>query len=135
MKRILLILIVVFSIILVSNVNADPPLQGSYFIGLWQGIDPNDGSESLRSIVKNDEGTFDIIGTETYFSACGGYPGVIEGTGELEDGVILCTFNIRCLGGSTFTGSQEYVPDRRNNTLLEVSDSGYPTIILHRISR
>ena len=134
MKSKLMMLIVVFSIILASNVNAGS--HGRYFTGLWQGIDPNDGSESLRSIVKNDEGTFDIIGTESYFSACNGPSGVVIGTGELEDGDILCTITIECIGGPTFEDiEQRYVPDRLNKTLLEVSTSGYPTIILHRISR
>lgn len=60
----------------------------SAFIGLWEGVDPQDGGIQLRSITRNEDGTFSLIGRDTYLSTCGGTErGVITGTGTVENGV------------------------------------------------
>ena len=143
MKRLLIMFIIVFSIIFASNVNAGGLFKGFYFIGLWQGTDPADGSEVLRSITKNSDGGFDIIGSEPYTGGCNGERGKITATGVLEAGVIVSEdFTLTCYNPpptpGPFTDMQvEYVPDRFNRTLLEVyqGGAGFPPVILHRISK
>ena len=140
MKRLLIMFIIVFSIIFASSVNAGGLFKGLYFIGLWQGTDPFDGSEVLRSITKNSDGSFDIIGSEPYTSGCDGERGKITATGVLEAGVIVSSdFTLTCYNGlGPFTGSVlEYAPDRFNRTLLEVyqGEAEFPPVILHRISK
>jgi len=129
----------IFSIISASNVNAGELLKGFHFIGFWQGVDPYDGSEVLRSIVKNDEGTFDIIGSENYTSGCNGERGKITATGVLEAGVLTSIdFTLTCYNGpGPFIAPVEYVPDRFNRTLLEVyqGEAEFLPVILHRISK
>ena len=88
MRRWIAISIVVFSIILASTVQAGGLFQKLYFIGLWQGVDNNDGSEAQRAITLNSDGTFNIIGQEPYTNGCGGDRGLVTGTGVLEGGVI-----------------------------------------------
>ena len=136
MKRLLIMFIMIFSIIFASNVNAGD--RGFYFTGFWQGVD-HDGSEVLRSIVKNDEGTFDIIGSENYTSGCNGERGKITATGVLEAGVLTSiNFTLTCYNGyGPFSAQVEYVPDRFNRTLLEVYHGAgeFLPVILHRISK
>jgi hypothetical protein len=137
MKRLLIMSVVVFSIILAWNVNAGPLVKGFYFIGLWQGIDPNDGSEVLRSITKNNDGTFNIIGSETFFHGCDGGRGIATGTGVLEDDVLISEdFTLECYDVGTYPGEIQYVPDRLNRTLEEHDMSGiFEPSILHRINK
>jgi hypothetical protein len=142
MKRLLIMFIIAFSLIFASNVNAGQLFKGFYFIGLWQGTDPYDGSEVLRSITKNRAGGFDIIGSEPYTGGCIGERGKITATGVLDDGVIVSDdFTLTCYNPAPtpgpFTASVEYVPDRFNGTLLEVyqGEAEFGPVILHRISK
>ncbi len=155
MKRFLIAFVLVLSLMFVSNVNASflnngshfIDLSGSYFIGLWQGVDPADGSEVLFSIFKNDDGTFSILGHESSFYVCNNTDkGVVTGTGQIEHGVLVITdMELQCLpvagggtGGTTYHYSVEYVPDKKNQILIykEIDGSSeFSTIILYRISK
>ena len=58
-------------------------------VGLWEGIDFDDGATHLRSIRRNKDGTFSVAGNATYFMLCGGTDrGLINGTGVAENGVL-----------------------------------------------
>ena len=134
MKRIFVMLIVVFFMILTSIVSAGPLDKGFKFTGLWQGVDPLDGSEVLRSIVKNDAGTFDIIGSETYFTGCDGGRGKVTATAELEAGILVSNdLILECYDLPVYDPvPMNYIPDRSNDTLTEMT---VPPVILHRISK
>jgi hypothetical protein len=99
-----------------------------YFIGLWQGIDPIDGSEMLRSITRNGDGTFLIVGTESHYVGCYGDRGKSVGTGVLEGNVIASSdFTLICYGDNYFADADDvYYPcpmeieaDRLNRTIIE----------------
>jgi hypothetical protein len=138
MRRLFIISIVVFSIILSSTVQAGGLFQKLYFVGLWQGVDISDGSEAQRSITLNSDGTFNIIGQEPYTSGCNGERGMVTATGVLEGGVIITDdFMLICFNGYGPFGPFDatYTPDKRNGTLKE----GFPDSIssptsLHKIS-
>ena len=123
MKRWFTTAIVVFSIILASNVYAGQFYESFNFIGLWQGIDTVDGSEAQRSITLNSDGTFNIIGREGYFSACDGFRGILKGTGVLENGVLFFeNFEVTCFyedGEESRIIPVKYIPDKFNGTIRE----------------
>lgn len=137
MKRWLIASVVVFSIILVSTVQAGGFFQSFYFIGLWQGVDNSDGSEAQRLITLNSDKTFNIIGQEPYTNGCQGERGMVTGTGVLEGGVIISDdFTLTCFNGyGPFYDRATYTPDKLNGTLIEDFPDGFggPTS-LHKIS-
>ena len=151
MRRFLIAFVLVLSLMFVSNVHASflnngsrfIDLRSSYFIGLWQGIDPVDGSEVLFSIFKNDDGTFSILGHESSFFVCDDTDkGVITGKGQIEHGVLVTTeMRLQCLQEKNLEPifySVEYEPDKTNQILIYKAIGGDPPsepIILYRISK
>jgi len=139
MKRLFTIFFVILSLIIVSPVHAGGILYKLSFVGLWQGIDESDGSEAVRSITLNDDGTFNIIGQEPYTSGCEGERGMITATGVLTDGIIMSdNFTLTCFNGEgPFTVTATYELNKLNGTLIEdipyISDFG--PMILHKISK
>ena len=142
MRRFFAISIVVFSIILASNVQAGGIFQKLYFVGLWEGIDPNDGFEAQYSITLNSDGTFNIIGRESYTFGCDG-PGMIEAEGVVfKDGVITSEeFFLKCYNvedkefDKTIQFQTTYKPDKLNGTLIMGTEgSNFLPGILHKIS-
>ena len=55
------------------------------FLGIWEGIDPTDGSAQQILISGGDNGVFKLLWYETFWSICEGKRGVTNGTGELAD--------------------------------------------------
>jgi hypothetical protein len=129
------VIFILLSIIFVPFVGADFHQRGMYFVGLWQGVDPLDGSEVLRSITIDDYWKFQIKGTETYFSGCKSDRGIVEATGFIYNGVLITEeFTLKCFeDGKILFIDVEYVPDRKNGTLVEVIRGDFPPVILHRI--
>ena len=84
MKRFLIIIIVVsamaaLSVILTQTANSNGGYQSNgavrsqFFIGLWGGVDPDDGSEVLVSIFENnDDGKLELLWHESRWFNCGG---------------------------------------------------------------
>lgn len=144
MKHTIVVLLIALSIVLVSNTDAGSFDRGQFFIGLWQGIDPIDGSEMLRSITRDEDGTFSITGTETHFIGCEGDRGKVIGTGVLEGNVIVSSdFTLICYGANYFDDADdEYFstpmviePDRFNRTITENYESPmFPSAVLHKVS-
>jgi hypothetical protein len=54
------------------------------FVGLWEGIDPVDGGDSLRSITCLEDQTCNLAATDSVVTLCGGGTGFASGTGGLE---------------------------------------------------
>lgn len=107
-------------------------------VGLWEGIDLDDGASHLRSIRRNGDGTFSLTGNATYFMLCGGTDrGLINGTGVVENEVLKTKVSLICLNnGRTIEGLESnYILDRDNGTLSELRSFGVtPPIIFHLIS-
>lgn len=109
----------------------------SPFVGLWEGIDPDDGATQLRSITRNEDGTFSLVGRASYLNLCGGTDrGVIIGTGAIEEGVFNVKTAVTCFDGRPpVMVEADYTPDRENGTLVEVrSIEAKPQIIFHLTS-
>lgn len=145
MKHVYIALLVVFAMVLGSDAHAGNSGRGHYLVGLWQGIDPTDGSEMLRSITENRDGTFSIIGTESYFVGCRGDRGKVFGTG-IPDGdmIVFRDFQLVCFGGDYFDDSDDVyfsspmviVADRLNRTIVEqYGNPNFSDAVLHRISK
>jgi hypothetical protein len=137
MKRVIAMLIVALTLVLPSILNADP-LDGDFkFAGLWQGVDPTDGSEALRSIIRNRDGTYEVIGSETYFSGCNGGRGIVTANGLNKDGILtLDKFTLECYGGDKFVGNAQFTPDKESGIIKESYEGGtFSPVILHRISK
>src|SRR5262245_18774542 len=62
------------SAVLVAKAGNEPGGQGSarQFVGYWMGIDPLDGGDVRRGITANDDGTFSMIGHDSFLTLCGG---------------------------------------------------------------
>ena len=107
-------------------------------VGLWEGIDFDDGASHLRSIRLNEDGTFSVSGNATYFMLCDGTDrGLINGTGVVENGVLKTKVSLTCFNdGRVIEGLEsQYLLDRKNGTLTE--QRGFevtPPIIFHLIS-
>ena len=108
-------------------------------IGLWEGIDFDDGASHLRSIRRNEDGTFKVSGNATFLMFCGGTDrGLIDGIGVFENGVLNTNVSLTCFndGGRTIEGLRStYTLDRKNGTLTEQRlFEVEPPIIFHLIS-
>jgi len=132
-------LVVMFSIIIPLTAQAGGIFEKLYFVGLWEGIDDNDGSEAQRSITLKSNGKFKIIGQETNIIGCNGR-GMLTGTGVLEDEIIIVNnFKITCYdnppsGPFFFKGT--YKRNKRNGTLIEETpDDDFLPMTLHKISK
>ncbi len=102
MKRFLIIIIGVsamaaLSVIFTQTANSDGGHQSNgavrsqFFIGLWGGVDPADGSEVLVSIFENnDDGKLELLWNESRWFNCGGSDNaVLKATGgTVQDGVL-----------------------------------------------
>lgn len=140
MKKVkLAVFLILIAIIAVPFATADSGKRHNkkFFIGLWQGIDPLDGSEALRSITIDEDGKFQIIGYESYYNGCGSDRGIVKATGNLDNGVLVTDyFSLECYeSGIIYDGIfVEYIRDKKNGTLIESIGGGFPPVILHRVN-
>jgi hypothetical protein len=110
----------------------------SLIIGLWEGVDPADGSLTQRSITCDEEESCRVLGSDQFFSLCEASEGrgLITGTGTVEDGVLVVPdLALTCADGSkTPEFETTFTLDRSNGTLIEDTDGPPPTIVFHRLS-
>ena len=138
MKRLFVVLFVLLSaVFLVSMVSADSGSR-AYFVGLWEGVDPNDGSRRTVSISDNDrDGVYDLSQYDTFWTLCGDDRGVTAGSATLgADGLLHFSGTLTCLStGTVVPFTVDYEPVRHSNTLVEIP-VGVPLApdTLHRIS-
>jgi hypothetical protein len=111
------------------------------FVGLWEGIDPVDGGDSLRSITCSNDRSCRLAATDSIVTLCEGGPGFADGTGSLEgDELVFPDVVLACPDDTEVDLAISYERDRLNRTLIEttvVVDTGttLPNIIFHKISR
>ena len=60
--------------------------SGKRFLGLWEGIDPVDGSSQTVEISRGADGGFGLLWAESYWTVCDGRRAVLEGTGQTAAG-------------------------------------------------
>ncbi|WP_420644701.1 hypothetical protein [Candidatus Leptofilum sp.] len=119
-------------------VSADSGGSGNYFVGLWEGVDPNDGSRRTVSISDNDrDGVYDLYQYDTFWTLCGDDKGVTAGSATVgAGGVLHFTGTLTCLStGTSVPFSVDYEAFLFSNTLVEIP-LGVPLApaTLHRTS-
>jgi hypothetical protein len=119
-----------------SSVKADGEPS---FVGLWEGIDPVDGGDSLRSITCAEDQTCHLAVTDSVITLCGGGTGFASGTGGLEgDELVFPDVVLTCPNGEEAHLVVSYERDPLNRTLVETAVVGgttLPNIIFHKVSR
>jgi hypothetical protein len=144
MKNIKTPLFVLLLLLFVPGISgADATASSKRFInGLWQGIDTEDGSETLISISDNDhDGILDIRLTDTFFSSCVGYeysgsPGLVDGPATFHNKTLSWAFSFKCYNPGTNElveveqGNASFVYNRQNKTLVDESGN-----IFYRVDR
>ena len=58
--------------------------SGKRFLGLWEGIDPLDGSSQQILISGGADGVFSLRWRESYWTICDGRPAILNGVGERD---------------------------------------------------
>ncbi|HSE83522.1 MAG TPA: hypothetical protein VLB01_03130, partial [Thermodesulfobacteriota bacterium] len=59
------------------------------YLGLWEGVDPNDGGHQIPSITDNGDGTVRLLLHDTTYTLCPTDKGVSEGIGIIQqDGTL-----------------------------------------------
>jgi hypothetical protein len=111
------------------------------FVGLWEGVDPVDGGDSLRSITCQRDQSCRLAATDSVITLCGSGPAFVGGTGGLEgDELVFGDAVLTCPDGREVDLVISYERDPLNRTLVEttvVVDTGatLPNIIFHKVSR
>jgi hypothetical protein len=123
---------IILAIILVTlTVSAVSARAVDIFVGRWESMDiPGDGStNTLQISFAHGISSYRLVWSETYFSLCGGRPGIGRGTGYGEYPATLhTTMTFRCGGGGGGTFNIDFVYDSATDTM---SDGSY---IWHRLS-
>jgi hypothetical protein len=111
------------------------------FIGLWEGIDPVDGSDSLRSITCSLDLSCEFAATDSVITLCGGGSGFAGGTGGFEgDELVFPDAVLTCPDGASVNLAIRYEHALLNRTLVETTvvldtDTTLPNITFHKVSR
>jgi len=73
------------------------------FVGLWEGVDPNDGGHQILSITDNGDGTLKLLLRDTTYTLCPTDEGISKGTGIIQpDGILnAANFTLMCLATET----------------------------------
>lgn len=138
----------VLGMVIAASVWAQPPsvpAQGrphTDFQGYWMGVDPLDGGDSRRSLVRHSDGTYALAARDSVLTLC---DGTDRGFVSFDDGAVVGrnvmqsnTLTIKCLNnGATVVlhARYELVSDGLMFEVITRPD-GRPvtTIVFHRIS-
>ena len=91
-RRLLIVAVGVLAAVLAVQVGAQPPRvqppgrAGFGFEGYWMGVDPLDGGDSRRSLVRLEGGRLAMAGRDSALSLC---DGTDRGYISFDDGVIV----------------------------------------------
>ncbi|MEW6368192.1 MAG: hypothetical protein AB1714_26485 [Acidobacteriota bacterium] len=110
--------------------------QGSIgrFVGLWESVDPDDGSHQVLSITDNGDGTVQLLLYDTFFTLCSGGRAIGQGTAVMRGRRSLRSddFVVKCFE----TGESKTTPTSftRNpdGTLARVRSAPLSPITYHR---
>ncbi|MEJ2085351.1 MAG: hypothetical protein P8Y44_06700 [Acidobacteriota bacterium] len=117
---------------------ADPRSLEHNFLGLWEGVDVNDGSKRTISITDHEnDGVFEVASRDTFWTLCNGDRGLEIASGVVDDEGILVTEGVvNCFDDPTQLPIQQtYEYSRRSDTLVATPlGTGLIPITLHRVS-
>jgi len=110
-----------------SSAEADSGKSGSRFWGLWEGIDPLDGSTQQISISGGTERRFSLLWRESYWTICGGKRGIVNGSGALDPGdrkTLVAQITITCFDPDELVIEDTITLELTGQNMLLVSDRG-----------
>jgi hypothetical protein len=145
MRRSLALMTVIFlGAVLVVRLWAQPPGKNTLkiFQGYWMGVDPLDGGDSRRSLVRQPNGTYALAGRDSFLTLC---DNTDRGFISFDDGVVvgrreMRTDNLKITCFNTDTDvllKASYVlMDDGVMTEVTTAQDGTPvdTIIFHKVS-
>ncbi|HEY8097782.1 MAG TPA: hypothetical protein VIE65_17085 [Methylobacter sp.] len=102
MKNLLIMTVTLFALAAPIAGRADSG-KINQFVGLWEAVDPDDGSHQILSITDNADGTAKLRLFDTYFTLCNGGRAIGEGTAQAEKNRSLSSvdFTVTCFEPSS----------------------------------
>ena len=141
MRRVLVLATVALvAIVFAVRIWAAPPART--FQGYWIGVDPIDGGDQRRSVVLGEDGTFSVVGRDSFLRLCDstdrGVVTVDDGVLTSRDTVTTDNLKLACFGNGAvlvLKARYELVSDGLMIEHLTMQD-GAPIqrLLLHRIS-
>ena len=105
------------------------------FFGIWQGVDPEDGSLQTLTITDAGARRAGILVHDTWFSLCQGELGVGQGTGVLTRNTLeVADYQLSCGSGSARGGATRFTRGA-HGVLKRVLAPPSPPIVYYRIGR
>ena len=146
MRRYLaLMIVIILGAVLVVRLWAQPPGKhtSKTFQGYWMGVDPLDGGDSRRSLVRQQNGTYALAGRDSFLTLCDNTDrgfisfddGVVAGRGVMKTD----NFKITCFNTDVIVPLKASYVLIDDNVMTEVTTAqdGTPvdTIIFHKVSQ
>ena len=131
----LLIILITFSSIACTNQEGQTKV--SPFSGLWEGIDPGDGSLTQRQITCTQDGSCLVLGADSLFSFCETNQGILRGQGTIEGEVLkVPDFTLTCIqDDKEVSVDTTFSLNSSHQTLLEKTvEPSISPITFHKIS-
>jgi hypothetical protein len=146
-RHLALVTTIILGSVLVTHVWAQPPWaqasgKNAGFQGYWMGVDPVDGGDARRSIIRLDNGNFALAARDTVFTLCDGTDralgsfddGVVDGKNVMRsDALTIQCFNVDA--SVVLRVRYELISPGLMNEFATLQD-GAPvsTIVLHKVS-
>ncbi|HSF14120.1 MAG TPA: hypothetical protein VLK65_01050 [Vicinamibacteria bacterium] len=109
------------------------------FLGLWEGVDVNDGSKRTISITDHDrDSVVEVAARDTYWTLCDGDRGIeLAKGGVRHDGVLATDGLVTCFETAVeISVLQTYELSQRDDTLFATPHgTSLIPITLHRVSK
>ena len=86
MRRSLVVLTAVLLVAVAVRVWAQPSKQATGFQGYWMGVDPVDGGDARRSLVRQADGTYALAAHDSVLTLC---DGTEHGFGSFSNGEVV----------------------------------------------
>jgi hypothetical protein len=148
-RRLSIVVVAVLSVVLAVQVGAQPPWvqppggAEPGFEGYWMGVDPVDGGDARRSLVRLESGLFALAARDSVLTLC---DGTDRGFASFDDGVVTGrnviqsnSLTIRCTNNGASVLLHVRYELIRSGLMAEVTTTpnGTPisTILFHRVSR
>lgn len=140
MKNMLIMIVTLFvlGVSLTSHAGSE---RTERFVGLWEGVDPEDGALQVLSVTDNNDGTVKLLLYATFWTRCDGERGIAQATAKVsedqslksDDYVITCfktdeTVDIEVEVITLTLNSDETLTEDR-------SALDAPSVTYHRVSK
>jgi hypothetical protein len=146
--RTALVTITVFGIILVSQVSARPEAASAQargragFQGYWMGIDPVDGGDARRSLIRRSDGKYSLAARDSMLTLCDstdrGYASFDDGTVVARNVMQSNSLIIKCFNNGASVRLHLRFELVDSGLMIETATlpDGSPvsTIVLHKVS-